>query len=48
MKSLKVDLEIFGDESALIDAQEQLEALLNDIRDDYNTSVEGDIYVQGD
>ena len=48
MKSLKIDLEIFGDEYALVEAQEKLEAVLNEIRDDYSTSVEGDIYVEGE
>lgn len=48
MKSLKIDLEIFGDEDLLAEAQEKLEAVLNEIRDDYSTSVEGDIYVEGE
>jgi cell fate (sporulation/competence/biofilm development) regulator YlbF (YheA/YmcA/DUF963 family) len=48
MKSLKVDLEIFGDEYALVEAQEKLETLLDEIRDAYSTSVEGDIYVEGE
>lgn len=48
MKSLKIDLEIFGDEGSLAEAQEKLEALLDEIRDDYGTSVEGDIYVEGE
>lgn len=48
MKSLKIDLEIFGDEDSLVEAQEKLETLLDEIRDDYSTSVEGDIYVEGE
>lgn len=48
MKSLKIDLEIFGDEDSLAEAQKKLETLLDEIRDDYSTAVEGDIYVEGE